>query len=165
MMNIAFKKAESAADIALIAQTARIIWLETYLPILGREQVDYMIEKFQSASALTGQLASGYVYDIIFCDGEVAGFAGYKRENDGLFLSKLYILKEYRGRKLASKTVERLAEICKKESLKYVFLTVNRQNSTAIAVYTKLGFVNERSEDNEIGRGYYMNDYIMYKYI
>ena len=67
MMNIAFKKAESAADIALIAQTARIIWRETYLPILGREQVDYMIEKFQSASALTGQLASGYVYDIIFC--------------------------------------------------------------------------------------------------
>lgn len=36
MMNIAFKKAESAADIALIAQTARIIWRETYLPILGR---------------------------------------------------------------------------------------------------------------------------------
>lgn len=76
MMNIAFKKAESAADIALIAQTARIIWRETYLPILGREQVEYMIEKFQSASALTGSLPPVTFTILYFATAKSPGLQG-----------------------------------------------------------------------------------------
>ena len=34
------------------------------------------------------------------------GYTGLHEENEKMFLSKLYILKEYRGKQIASKTFE-----------------------------------------------------------
>ena len=39
-------------DIALIAGLARQIWTEHYTPIIGAAQVEYMLGRFQSQSAI-----------------------------------------------------------------------------------------------------------------
>ena len=41
-------------------------------------------------------------------------------------------------------------------------LNVNRHND-AFHFYTKLGFSISKEEDNDIGEGYFMNDYVMEK--
>ncbi len=46
-----------------------------------------------------------------------------------------------------------------KEGLKYIELNVNRYNS-AVGFYEAMGFSRIKSEDNFIGAGFYMNDYV-----
>lgn len=43
-----------------------------------------------------------------------------------------------------------------------IVLNVNKYNS-AVNVYEKLGFIKIREEKNDIGSGYYMDDYV-YQY-
>ena len=63
--------------IADLSEFASAIVKEHYDPILGNEQNDYMIEKFQSPQAIREQIEHGYTYYFIVSDGTRAGFFGY----------------------------------------------------------------------------------------
>ncbi|MCR4663605.1 MAG: GNAT family N-acetyltransferase, partial [Endomicrobiaceae bacterium] len=104
-----------------------------------------------------------YEYYFIKVDNNVAGYTGIKAENEKLFLSKLYILKEYRGKQIASKTFEFIENMVKERNLKSVWLTVNRNNNHAIDVYKHRGFVVTRTQVADIGNGFVMDDYIFEK--
>ena len=41
---------------------AEEIWRDHYTPIIGKKQVEYMLEKFLSPEALVEQINSGYQY-------------------------------------------------------------------------------------------------------
>ena len=46
-----------------IADLARVIWMEHYTPIIGAAQVEYMLDKFQSADRIYSDIQNGgYVY-------------------------------------------------------------------------------------------------------
>jgi ribosomal protein S18 acetylase RimI-like enzyme len=47
----------------------------------------------------------------------------------------------------------------KEEGFASIELNVNKHNSTTL-IYEKLGFKIIRSEKNDIGQGYYMDDYV-----
>ena len=81
------KTDEQIKDIAILAE---IIWNQHFTPIIGKEQVDYMVEKFQSYPAIKNQITKdGYEYFEIFCDNTLAGYTGIHAEAQALFLSKL----------------------------------------------------------------------------
>lgn len=42
-----------------------------------------------------------------------------------------------------------------------IFLNVNRDNAQVIAIYEHLGFVRVREEKNDIGGGFFMDDYVL----
>ncbi|OUS31821.1 hypothetical protein A9Q98_02535 [Thalassotalea sp. 42_200_T64] len=46
-------------DIDQVIDIARIIWTEHYTPIIGIEQVEYMLSNFQSAQTITEQISTG----------------------------------------------------------------------------------------------------------
>ena len=48
-----------------------------------------------------------------------------------------------------------------KKGKDYVYLTVNKNNKTAIRAYEKNGFVITTSVVTDIGQGFVMDDYIM----
>ena len=54
---------------------AEPIWEQYYTPIIGEEQVEYMIEKFLSPDAIVEQINSGYEYFLFSYDYTFAGFA------------------------------------------------------------------------------------------
>ena len=87
----------------------------------------------------------------------------YPIENK-LYLSKFYLLKEFRGKKLARKMLEFLIKYSKEKGLKSIYLNVNKYNYNTIKIYEHLGFVKIRDEKNDIGHGYYMDDYV-YEYV
>ena len=101
MEQIVLKPASTKADIQNIAALGEEIWREHYAELLGEAQVAYMLDKFQSAPAVFAQLESGgYTYWLIF-DGETpCGYCGFVKEPDRLFLSKLYLRRESRGKGL-----------------------------------------------------------------
>lgn len=144
-----------------LSAVADDIWHEHFTPIIGEAQVDYMLDKFLSPEALVEQINSGYEYFLLSYDYTFAGFVGIHEENNSLFLSKLYIHKDFRGKKIASYMFQKLIEICKLRGLKKIWLTCNRHNTNTLAVYEHLGFKTVREEATDIGDGFVMDDYIM----
>jgi ribosomal protein S18 acetylase RimI-like enzyme len=137
------------------------IWRQHYTPIIGEAQVDYMLEKFLSPEALVEQINAGYEYFLFSYDYTFAGFAGIHEEDNKLFLSKLYVHEDFRGKGIGSYMFQKFIEICKLRNLKTIWLTCNRNNTGSLAVYEHLGFKKVREEVADIGNGFVMDDYIM----
>lgn len=160
-MSLEIKKAVSESDVRTIATLGEEIWHEHYDSIIGPEQVDYMLDKFQSEKAVAEQIENSTVYLIAYKDDTPAGYCAFKNEATKVFLSKLYIHKDFRNQKIGSSL---FYEITKSASDKEsIYLTVNKYNPNSIKVYEKLGFEIVDSVVTDIGNGFVMDDYIMEK--
>lgn len=161
-MDVKLIKAVSDEDLAEISVCAEEIWNEYYKSILSKDQIDYMISKFQSAEHMKTQiLKEGYEYYKLTDDENLLGYMGIKNEGDKLFLSKLYIKEEYRKKGISKIAFSFINEYSKKNNLKGIYLTVNKNNLNSIEVYKHFGFEITKEEKTDIGSGYYMDDYIM----
>ena len=146
---------------ARLAKTARKVWREANTSFCSAEQVEYMIEKFQSFEAISGQLVHGYRYFLIEEDGEILGYFGVQPQDERLFLSKFYILKQNRGRGLFSVGLDYMCALCREGEMGAIYLTVNRNNHHACEVYLHKGFRIAEEAVADIGCGFVMDDYIM----
>ena len=147
-------------EIPILSPLATAILREHFDPIIGKAQNDYMLEKFQSVSAIKEQFKKGYLYFWVKYENKNAGFIGFYPIENKLYLSKFYLEKNYRGKKISRKMLEFIENYCKENNLKSIYLNVNRDNDLAIKVYEHLGFVKIREEKNDIGNGYYMDDFV-----
>lgn len=162
MNNIKILTTTTDEEIEAIAVLANEIWHQHFTPIIGKSQVNYMVEKFQSYPAISKQInEGGYEYFRIFLDDTFAGYTGVHVENDALFLSKLYIKKDCRGHKLATHALNFLITLCKERGLKKIWLTCNKYNADTLAVYDHLGFKITDEQVADIGNGFVMDDYIL----
>lgn len=160
---IEFKKAISDEEIKEISSLADEIWNEHYIKILSQEQIDYMLEKFQSESALKEQIKKGYEYYLISDENTTCGFFGFCLEKDFLFLSKIYLKCEKRGKGLGRKSIEFVEKYAKDHELSKIQLTVNKYNMTSIFIYNNLGFTKTNDVITDIGNGFVMDDFVMEK--
>lgn len=159
---IDFIRVTNPGEINTVADLAKEIWAEYYTPIIGESQVSYMIDKFQSAQAVTAQInKENYEYYLIFQSLEPTGYIGIQQKGEELFLSKFYIQKERRGNGLGRKAFEFIVNRAKALGAKFITLTVNKNNTSSITAYEKLGFRNEGPVVADIGGGYIMDDYLM----
>ncbi|MCM1010076.1 MAG: GNAT family N-acetyltransferase [Fusobacterium sp.] len=158
-MNITYREAENIKELALLTSE---IWHEYWICILSPEQIDYMVEKFQSESAITEQIKNeNYTYFYILCDGEKAGYIGMSKKDDYLFLSKLYIKKDFRHKGIGTKSFDFIKDFAYKNNYLKIRLTVNKYNKNTIDAYEKWGFKTVDSVVTDIGNGFVMDDYIM----
>lgn len=163
-MTTGFHTEQALTDTAVqeIATLANSIWHEHFTPIIGIDQVEYMVEKFQSFPALKKQIDSGYEYYQIYDGTEFCGYCGIHQEEDGrLFLSKLYLKKEARGRHLATQAFDFLKNLCRERNLSAIWLTCNKHNNGTLSVYRHFGFETIDTQEADIGNGFIMDDYIM----
>ena len=162
MNEATLRQAKTDSEIQDIAILANEIWHQHFIPIIGEAQVEYMVEKFQSYPAIKSQIENdGYEYYQIFSGHTMAGYTGIHQENNALFLSKLYIKKDFRGQHLATKALDFLIQLCKERGLGKIWLTCNKYNSNTLAVYDHLGFVITDEQVADIGNGFVMDDYIL----
>ncbi|NUU74454.1 GNAT family N-acetyltransferase [Paenibacillus xylanilyticus] len=165
-MNLIFPQVSTSEEMAELARLAAEIWQEYYVAIITLEQIDYMIQKYQSESAIKEQIdQQGYEYYFIQRDDSPVGYMSVRQEEEKLFLSKFYIGKEHRGQGFASQAFAFLEQLCIERSINLIWLTVNRHNESSIAVYEKKGFQTVREQVADIGHGYVMDDFIMEKEI
>lgn len=61
-MNITISKTGTPEDITVVARPARRIWQQHFTAIIGANQVEYMLTKFQSFEAIAEQIRSGAQY-------------------------------------------------------------------------------------------------------
>ncbi|WP_246540003.1 GNAT family N-acetyltransferase [sulfur-oxidizing endosymbiont of Gigantopelta aegis] len=143
---------------------ALIIWHEYFTPIIGKDQVEYMLDKYQSKESIAQQIKMGYDYYLLYENPSSIGYLGIKIiEGEELFLSKFYILAEHRHKGFGKQTFNFLEQLALKKNLKKISLTVNKYNAEAIIAYQHLGFANVGSIIQDIGNGFIMDDYKMEK--
>lgn len=160
---IKFFIANSKEHFNVIAKLANIVWNEHYTPIIGKAQVEYMVAKFQTSQAMQLQAKEGYEYYIIKYNNNNVGYLSIIKNGDDLFLSKIYILKEFRGKKIGKNAFGFIEEKAKSYQCRTITLTVNKNNSNTIKAYEKSGFNNIEAIVMDIGNGYVMDDYRMVK--
>jgi len=148
-----------------VEDMANKIWHEHYEPIIGEAQVNYMLSRFQSASAIKEQIKNGYRYFLVTFDNEYAAYFAIQPgfPEGKMFLSKLYVDSKFRKRGIAKAAVSYIEDICRQTGLKSIWLTVNKYNHGSISAYEKLGFVNIEAIVQDIGNGFVMDDYKMEK--
>ncbi len=155
--------ASAENQIEVITELANKIWNEHFTPIIGKAQVDYMLEKFQSKKAISEQIENGSLYYLIKINNDPVGYIGVLAEEKQLFLSKLYITSAERGKGVGRKAIAFLEKLAVDKGLRKISLTVNINNSATIKAYKKLGFENRGSIVQDIGNHFVMDDYIMQK--
>lgn len=149
-------------ELQTLAGLASEIWHQHFLPIIGEAQVDYMLEKFQSYPAMKSQIEQdGYEYFQIYSGHTLAGYTGIRAEADALFLSKLYIKKDFRGQHLSTEVLHFLITLCRERGLSKIWLTCNKHNANTLSIYQHLGFVITDEQVADIGNGFVMDDYIL----
>lgn len=152
-------------EVEELSRFASEVVKEHFDPLVGAAQNDYMIAKFQTVESILSQLESGYQYYWVNLDGKRAGFLAFYPKAEDLYLSKFYTHKSFRGNHLAKYMLDFIESEAKKEEKKGIHLNVNRGNSDVIAIYKHLGFKVIREEKNDIGGGFFMDDYVMRKLI
>jgi len=165
-MEFDFLEVNNKKQIEELSEIAKLIWSEYFPKIITPEQINYMVEKYQSADAIARQISNdGYKYFMVFGNGEVLGYLAVKADRNQLLLSKLYLKKEFRGRGYFNEMLSFAEKIAKEKGLNSLYLTVNKHNDNSIAVYLKKGFFIKKEQVTDIGNGFVMDDYVMEKMI
>ncbi|MBQ9269169.1 MAG: GNAT family N-acetyltransferase [Oscillospiraceae bacterium] len=154
-----YLKPEDVAGIAEMSAMATEIVREHFDPIIGKAQNDYMLQKFQTADAIRDQLVHGYQYFFVSEDGRTVGFLAFYPKEEAMYLSKLYLYKTERGKGYSRQMVDFVARKAREAGLPAIELNVNRDNS-AVRAYERLGFQMIRTEKNDIGEGFFMDDFV-----
>ncbi|MDE7138119.1 MAG: GNAT family N-acetyltransferase [Ruminococcus sp.] len=156
-------RVETDEKLCEVAELAEMIWHEFFPVILSEEQIDYMVEKFQSYEAMKEQVANqDYCYFSVSDNDGMCGYIAVKPEKDSrFFLSKLYLRSDRRGKGIASEMLSRVFSEAEKAGKTSIYLTVNKYNSHTVDVYGKKGFEIIDSVVTDIGNGFVMDDYIM----
>ena len=155
---IEFKIVDNINAITKVAKLAHEIWSEHYIPMIGSNQVSYMLENFQSENAIGEQIDEGYKYYMIFDNQVEAGYFSVQDKTETLFLSKLYVKECFRGKGIGKQGIKFIQS---NFSNPIIQLTVNKNNSDSIAFYKNVGFKIVDDVVIDIGGGFFMDDYVM----
>ncbi len=144
----------TAEEYCALYAVMRPIWLDTYsfLPI---EQIELLLNKYFSLEGIKLYLSKGYEYYSI--NGE--GLLVICEKNDCVYIDKLYVYPQSRGKGLASFVFKHLIAKHKKS----LMLNVNRNNLVAVNCYLKNGFKVIGEEVIPLGNGLINYDYVMKK--
>jgi ribosomal protein S18 acetylase RimI-like enzyme len=153
-------------EITEIAQVAEKTWHVTYPGIITNEQITFMLARFYAAEVLSAVFENENHY--FFCikeagENTLIGFLHFLKTAENAFhLQKFYILPEFQQGGLGKKAFfEAVNEMNVGKNSLEIRLNVNRCNFKAINFYFKIGFTIEEVKDIDIGKGFFMNDFIM----
>lgn len=150
-------------DLPIIQHIATLAYHATYIPILGNEQVDYMLKMIYSLDSLAAQMDQGHRFLVVLDGGKAVGFASFNSldESSSVYkLQKLYVLPAQHGAGLGRYLINEVIAHAQRAGAGKLQLNVNRFNK-ARGFYEKLGFEVKEQVDIPIGEGYFMNDYVM----
>lgn len=151
----------TTADIPLIRELTMQVWPQTYTPIIGEEQVAYMLHIFYAPEQLKKQMESGHQFIICISDERPVAFASWSAIEPHIYkLHKIYILPGQQGKGLGRFIITHILGDLKILNGSMLRLNVNRYNTSAIAFYEGIGFRRIMDEDIDIGGGYFMNDHV-----
>ena len=151
------------ADLPKVRDLAERIWRSSYAGLLSPGQIEYMLDWMYSPERLRRDWTSGVVFHWPIVDQIPVGYMATQTDPHAavLHLHKLYVLPQFQGKGLGGRLLEHAFQAATQVGCRTVRLHVNKGNLRAIACYHRHGFLKEASVVNDIGGGYFMDDYVM----
>lgn len=165
-MTISINQALTSDQIKNVSDFAMNVWHEYFPGLLSDQQIDYMCNLFNTPKAMQDNIDNHqYQYYSVDEDGLTIGYIALQDHDDDLFLSKLYLSKQARGKGIASKMMDFVINEAKKRRYAKIRLTCNKYNKHSLDIYDHYGFTIVDSDQTDIGNGYIMDDYILEKVV
>ena len=149
-----------------VQRLASVIWRAHYPGLITAEQIDYMLERGYALDVLDWFVgARDRGLELVLVDGVPKGFAAwYVTDNPAeAKLHKLYVLQSCQRQGLGGRLIAYVADAARAANATALILNVNKHNTQAIRAYEKRGFTVRESVVVDIGNGYVMDDYVMYR--
>jgi len=156
-----FKKVTNKRDINTVVVLTNSIWNEYYVPILGKNQVDYMLDNVFSENALVEQIEQGFIYFLIEYGRKGVGCLGIQIREEDILVSNLYLCPKHQGLGIGRKTLAMVQNLSRSKGLKWVTMRVHKENIKAIVSCYRLGFKKTGEICRSIGGAYVIDDLIM----
>ncbi|MBR0459264.1 MAG: GNAT family N-acetyltransferase [Victivallales bacterium] len=158
-----FHKIERKEELPLVRTLADQVWPDTFRPILPPPQIPYMMEMMYSLPVMEKEFDEGVSYYILFIHDKPAGYlqlSPYHPEGTAK-LHKIYLLQEHQGKGYGSFLIQFGLDTLRKEGFQRAILNVNKHNDKAIRSYFRNGFTIAETVKNDIGNGFFMDDFVM----
>lgn len=153
------------ADIPLLQQLARRIWLAHYPGIITVEQIEYMLARGYAAEVIKREMTEeGITWLKVVDDGNAIGFAAFGPYGEQqIKLHKLYLDVGRHGQGIGSAVLREVEQQIASTGATSIVLNVNKYNHKAIKSYQRNGYQVAEEVVNDIGNGFVMDDYVMKK--
>lgn len=149
-------------DLPRIVRLAWEIWPEWYFPIIGPEQLFYMLDQLYQEEILLMKMQEGQQFYIYEKDGSDAGyFAVRPSANRVLRLENLYLTFACRGQGAGKAMLDKAAQTGISLGAAILQCNVNRFNPST-EFYLNNGFQKKQVIDIPFGP-FFLNDFIMEK--
>ena len=153
--------AETPDDARIISSLAHDIWPKAFKGMETDEHIRYLVDTFQSPRAIMDAIGNGYRYMMLRAGNRTIGYTAYRIDDDSIFVSKMYLLEEFRGKGYASMMFDHIDGVAASEGKRLMRLEVNRSNEHSIRVYESRGFRKVSETDRDMGNGFTNHDYDM----
>lgn len=149
MEKINIKKV-TLSELEQLQKTSRQTFWETFSAKNTEENMKKYLEEGYSTEKLTNELNNtNSAFYFAALNGEVIGYiklnAGQSqtelKDERGLEIERIYVLKEFHGKKAGQLLFEKAIEIATEKNADYIWLGVWEENQRAINFYRKNGFV------------------------
>ncbi len=150
----------STAHIRAIHALAHRIWPLAFADILSKEQIAYMLGWMYAPESLRQQMQKGHQFLVMKEKGRYTGFCSFEHQDKFTKLHKIYLLPQVQGTGRGKTLLQEVINSAKNNNRQAIRLNVNRYNK-AVDFYKRAGFGIIKEEDNAIGQGYFMNDFVM----
>ncbi len=153
------------ADFATVAALGDRIWRQHYAAIISMAQIEYMLAGRYTDAKLAAYVDAPDRWLLIVRAGDdPVGYFSYARVSpDEVKLEQLYLIAAERGRGTGARMMAHVEAHARALGCRGVVLTVNKHNTSAIAVYAHRGYAVREAAVFDIGNGYVMDDYVMAK--
>ena len=159
-----FVQVANSDHVTKIVDLADTIWRECYKGILSDEQIEYMVDRYQSDNVVTKKMINeGYEFYLINNGSTVIGFVSFLKEDNQLLLTNLYILQQYREKGYCELVIDKVIKNCKETDIDRVVITLNKMNEEGIKLYTNMGFAKTKEDIQDIGNGFIIDNYLLEK--
>jgi ribosomal protein S18 acetylase RimI-like enzyme len=144
-----------------IEKLAKEIIPEHYRSFLPMLQINFFIERFQTATAIARQLQQGFEYYLVKESDDYAAYMGIEQKNDVLVLSKIYTKKKYRGRGIGRQLLDIALQRAVEFHLPVIELYVVKENLQAVEFYKRNGYKITDTFSIKYDSGYTVSEYKM----
>ena len=142
-------KKVSLEEIEQLQEIGRFTFTETFAAENREENMRAYLEEGFSTDKLRSELTNkntAFYFAVI--DGKITGYLKINfgqaqteiKDDNSLEIERIYVLKEFHGKKVGQKLYEKAMEIAKRRGVDYVWLGVWEKNPRAIRFYEKNGF-------------------------
>ena len=164
-LEVRIREISDAEQLKIVASLARKIFPATYADLIPAEQIPYMMRRMYDDAVLRKEFADGMKFALITDAGVPVGYISWHlTDADGckvVRLEKIYLDFACHGRSIGNMGIRYVIDAAKRAGASFVSLNVHKRNLRAQKAYLRAGFYRWRSEKEDVGNGFFKDDYVM----